>query len=263
MQTPIKFEPNPKSYRKLYNSLKYFLNADLESLSVNDEGRITNANGEYKFTSEEGKTLIQNDKIGKIGEYAFHLIMTGYYKVNCIIPKFTLTTSRNMSVFGIDALFYNMEDNLLYFGESKVSESIVGAIKLINESFKEYEKQMIEEYRLVLSDTDKYKLSKEYLEAFGQYSDICISFKEFIEKASIKKICIPAFLAHGNSKEYFCPESFLEKMNTDIKRNQLFNLETEYIFISLPLINKAKMVETFMKKVVKKNNEYQRKFENM
>ena len=52
------------------------------------------------------------------------------------------------------------------------------------------------------------------------------------------------------------PESFLYKMNTSLNRKQFFGLDTEYIFISLPIIDKAKMMDIIMQKVVKKNNDY-------
>ncbi len=45
-------------------------------------------------------------------------------------------------------------------------------------------------------------------------------------------------------------------MNTSLNRKQFFGLDTEYIFISLPIIDKAKMMDIIMQKVVKKNNDY-------
>ena len=62
---------------------------------------------EYTFIDKNGETLLQKDKIGKIGEYIFHVLLTQYFHINCIIPKFRCTTDRNMSVFGIDAIFYD------------------------------------------------------------------------------------------------------------------------------------------------------------
>ena len=86
-----------------------FLNSDLELLAVDDESdEIYTALGEeYHFVDVNGKVHIQKDKIGKIGEYAMHLLLTSYYKIHCIIPKFRCTTDRNMSVFGIDSLFFD------------------------------------------------------------------------------------------------------------------------------------------------------------
>ena len=49
-------------------------------------------------------------------------------------------------------------------------------------------------------------------------------------------------------------------MNTKITRNSFFGLDTKYLFISLPIIDKAKMMDVIMRKVVKKSNEYRSKF---
>ena len=256
--TPIEFTPTPAIYKKLYNTLGSFLNSELELLAFDDvSDEVCTALGEeYYFIDIDGKTLVQKDKIGKIGEYALHLLLTGYYKVHCIIPKFRCTTDRNMSVFGIDALFFNPNQRTIYFGESKVCNSIENAITLVNRSFDDYEEQIAEEYKLVLSNDEVFHLSQEFRDAFQQHTEVCISFQDFIKAASIGKICVPAFLAHGNSDSATTPESFLYKMNTSLNRKQFFGLDTEYIFISLPIIDKAKMMDIIMQKVVKKNNDY-------
>ena len=56
----------------------------------------------------------------------------------------------NMSIFGIDELF--LAEDMILFGESKVSINLQNGIKLIKESLKEYEKQIKDEYQLVLSN---------------------------------------------------------------------------------------------------------------
>lgn len=255
--TPTSFVATPAIYKKLYSTLGTFLNSELELLTfdeVSDEVRDT-LGKEYRFIDVNGKTLIQKDKIGKIGEYALHLLLTSYFHVHCIIPKFRCTTDRNMSVFGIDALFFDPTERIIYFGESKVCNSIDSAIVLINQSFTEYEEQIAEEYKLVLSNDDVFNLSQEFRDAFQRHTEVCISFEDFIKMASIKRICVPAFLGHGNNSDDTV-EVFLEKMNKKINKNDYFGLDTQYIFISLPIIDKAKMMDIIMKKVVKKSNDY-------
>lgn len=118
--TKFKFTPSKKHYKRLYNMIGTFLNQDLEMLTFdNATGNVYDVlEQEYKFVDFNGETYIQNDKIGKIGEYIFHLILSNYFKVDCIIPKFKLTTDRNMSVFGIDALFYDSK-KMSYYLESR------------------------------------------------------------------------------------------------------------------------------------------------
>ena len=45
-------------------------------------------------------------------------------------------------------------------------------------------------------------------------------------------------------------------MLSKIQRKDFFGLDTKYIFISLPVIDKNRFVEVAIKKVVKKQNEY-------
>ena len=107
--SPTEFTPTLANYKRLYSTLETFLNAEMELLTfdnVSDE--VRDALGkEYTFIDKNGETLLQKDKIGKIGEYIFHILLTKYFKVSCIIPKFKCITDRNMSVFGIDALFFD------------------------------------------------------------------------------------------------------------------------------------------------------------
>lgn len=259
--SPSVFDPTPANYKKVYSTLETFLNAETELLSFDQVTKEvkTTLGEEYKFIDREGKTLLQKDKIGKIGEYAFHLILSKYFKVNCIIPKFRCTTDRNMSVFGIDALFFDPNERAIYFGESKVCKNIENAITLVNRSFLEYEKQISEEYKLVLSNNEAFRLSREFQDAFQQHTEVCISFVDFVKAASITTIYIPAFLAHGNGNEMNTPSSYLDKMNQGITRKQFFGLDTRYLFISLPIISKDKLLDYIMKKVVKKSNEYRTK----
>ena len=52
------------------------------------------------LVDEAGNLKVQNDKVGKIGEYTFHLLLNNYFGLDCVLPKFRCTTDRNMSVFG-------------------------------------------------------------------------------------------------------------------------------------------------------------------
>ena len=276
--TPIEFVPTARIYKKLYSTISSFLNSEYEKLNicksylikkeleenaltfddVTDEVRDV-LGAEYKFIDNNGQTLIQKDKIGKIGEYTFHVLLTNYYKVHCIVPKFRCTTDRNMSVFGIDALFLDPSKHTIFFGESKVSQNIDNAITLINRSLFDYEKQISEEYKLVLSNDESFNLSPEFLAAFKEHTDVCITFEEFIKAAHIEKICVPTFIAHGNSATNNTIEEYLRKMNTKIIRKNYFGLETVYLFISLPIIDKEQMMDVIMRKVVKKCNDYRSK----
>lgn len=257
-----KFAPSQKNYKRLYNMIGSFLNRELEMLTFDDvtENVYDALKQEYKFIDSNGKTYVQNDKIGKIGEYIFHLLLSNYFKVDCIIPKFRLATDRNMSVFGIDTLFYDSQRNVILFGESKVCKNIENAITLINRSLLDYEQQILEEYRLILSnDEGVYNLSEEFKLAFQRYTEISVTFQDFVKNANIQHICVPVFIAHGKSTDKDDVVEYLEKMINKIKIKQFFGIETSFLFISLPIINKDRAIEEIMKEAVKKSNEYKRK----
>lgn len=255
------FTGDTKQFVKLYNNISMFLNSKLETLTVGDieEDLKTVLGEEYKLIDDNGELKVQKDKVGKIGEYTFHLLLTNFFHLDCILPKFRCTTDRNMSVFGIDTLFLDTNSKTIYFGESKFSKDIDNGIALANRSLKEYEQQILEEYRIVLSDEDAFKLSSEFEEVFGESRQLCISFPKLVEVAGIEAIGIPVFIAHGNGLDGNTPEEYIEKLANKIQKNSFFGLQTKYILISLPVIDKNKFVELAMKKVVKKQDEYKRR----
>ena len=258
----IGFSGTQKQYAKLYNNISMFLNTELELLEVNDvTDELKDVLGqEYTLVDEAGNLKVQNDKVGKIGEYTFHLLLNNYFELECVLPKFRCTTDRNMSVFGIDTLFLDASKKKLYFGESKFCKTLDNGITLINRSLEKYEEQIDEEYRIVLSDNEAFRLSPDFERIFGDASQICISFREFIKVAGIKEIGVPVFVAHGNVDiDNVKPEEYINKLNQRIKRNEYFGIDVTYIFISLPVIDKNKFVECAITKAVKKQHEYKNK----
>lgn len=242
----IGFSGTQKQYAKLYNNISMFLNTELETLEVDDvTDELKDILGqEYTLVDDAGNLKVQNDKVGKIGEYTFHLLLNNYFGLDCVLPKFRCTTDRNMSVFGIDTLFLDVAKRILYFGESKFCKTLDNGITLINRSLEKYEEQIDEEYRIVLSDDEAFRLSSDFEKIFGDAKQICISFREFINVSGIKKIGIPIFIAHGNMDiNNVKPEEYISKLHKKIKRSTYFGVEVVYIFISLPVIDKNKFIE--------------------
>lgn len=259
LSTGLKFNPGKREYVKLYKNIQYFLNEELEKIPVTDfDSEIEKIlNEEYDcLKSDDGKLLIKPDKIGKIGEYIFHLLLTKYFGYKCIIPKFRITTDRNMSAFGIDTLFYDNLNRELLFGESKFSKTLNNGVELVNRSLKEYEQNIREEYLLVLSN-DNLKLNTTFLDEYQNTIEVCTTFEEFIKKSNINTIMIPIFIAHGGSNKEKIEEilNHLEK----IKRNNMLGINTKYLIISLPVIDKEKFIEIAIRMAVSKSNEYKNK----
>lgn len=259
LSTGLKFNPGKREYVQLYKNIQYFLNEELMKLPIVDldEELEKILNEEYECSKNyNGKVLVGLDKIGKIGEYIFHLLLTRYFGYRCIIPKFRTITDRNMSAFGIDTLFYDDKKSEILFGEAKVSKKLVNGVTLVNSSLKEYEQNIKEEYLLVLSN-DNFKLNSSFLSRYKDTIDVCRTFEDFVKESNITSIVIPIFIAHGDGNTDKI-ESFLDRLNS-VNTDEMLGLETRYILISLPVIDKEKFVDFAMRMAVNKAHEYEQK----
>lgn len=251
----IKFSPTKQNFVTLAKQLKVFIDQKNQELSIVelDDYLKTLLINDGRLIDKDGKTGILLDKIGKIGEYIFCCILSDYFKFDCIIPKVHLQTDYNMSVYGIDTLYYSKQNDLLLFGESKVSKNIVNGINLINKSLSEYKKQLQDEFTLVLSDRLLKKSLNVFTQKFGSVVELCLSIEDFIREAKIKHIGIPIFIAHGNEIE---PEIIFAKLEK-IKMQNLFNINTKYFFITLPILDKEIFSKEFTKYIKEKEDEYE------
>ena len=80
---------------------------------------------------------------------------------------------------------------------------------------------------------------------YGDVTEISIDIMDFIKKANIKQIGVPIFIAHGTELKV---EEILLKLEK-VNKVKLFNLDTKYYSISLPIVDKNKLVATFTKKI--------------
>jgi len=220
----LKFSPTKTNFTTLYKHLKTYIddfNKDEYTIDEIQEEMIKILNEEYTIEDRNGKLKVRIDKIGKIGEYIFTCILNEYFQFQCILPKVHLQTSYNMSIYGIDTLFYSEDKEMLLFGESKVTKKLENGISLINTSLEEYESRIKQEYELVLSNRlYKDKLNK-FNDKYGKIVDIALDIEEFIEKAQVKNIGIPIFIAHGNQTDI---NEIMKKLKT-IKRNNILRIK--------------------------------------
>lgn len=251
----VKFNPKLENFATMYKFLEQYIddyNEEMTIVELDEEIRKILCE-EYQIVSkkEKDKLTVRLDKIGKIGEYIFYCILKDYFKFDCIIPKIHLATNKNMSVYGIDSLFYSSCNNLLLFGESKFTETLENGVSLIRESLKKYEKMIKDEYTIILSNRNH--TLKKFREIYGEVSDISLNMEDFIEKAGIKKIGIPIFIAHGKDLEI---KDIINKLKK-IEEKKFLGIETIYYFISLPIINKSKCISIFTKKIKERRLNYE------
>ena len=254
----VLFEKTKKNFVMLYKHLHNYIDIenylsyefDKNSFSEKILGIL---NEEYKLNEKNGKFKVRLDKMGKFGEFMFCNLLAEYFKFDCIIPKVNLTTDNNMSVFGIDTLYYSKDRKMILFGESKVSKNLNNGIDLLKESLNTYKTQIRDEFRLVLSNrlyNDKFGV---FGETFNDVIERCISMEDFIRIAEIEHVGVPLFVAHG---EQINPTEIFKRLNS-IKEVSLFNLETCYIIVSLPIFNKDKMTSLFTKFIAERVKYYE------
>lgn len=254
----LHFEPTVKNYVTLFKHLGLYIddfNIEKIPASIGKEVlRILSDEYELEDTGA-GYLTVRLDKMGKIGEYVFCNLLSEYFRFDCIIPKVHLTTDPNMNVYGIDTLFYSSESDMILFGESKLSKSLLNGTGLINKSLKTYEQQIKDEFTLMLSS----RFLKNNMGIFGdKYSDVielCLSIESFIVMADVKRIGIPIFIAHGTEVK---PNDIFKKLNK-IKKTTMLGLKTVYIIVSLPIFNKSKMISVFTQGIAEKRAYYERK----
>lgn len=252
----MEFSPDRRNYVTLFKHLSHYLddyNQEVLPLEIEEEV-LHILMDEYQLNDPgDGKLHVRLDKIGKLGEYIFCNLLSEYFGFDCIIPKVHLTTDFNMSVFGIDALFYSSKNDLILFGESKFSKSLANGIGLINKSLKSYEKQIKDEFILMLSN----RFLRNNMGIFGdKYADeieLSLSVEEFISTAKVQRIGIPLLIAHGT--ETAIDEIFRQLNN--IQHTPFWGLETLYIAISLPVIDKSKMISMFTQEIAERRSLYE------
>ena len=250
----ISFKPTIANYAALFKKLRIFIDKENDiDYPQNIDLEISNIlNDEHTIIKENGVKKIRLDKMGKIGEYIFSNILSEYFGYQCIIPKLNMLTDYNMSIFGIDTLFYSHENKMLLLGESKVSKNIKNGTALINKSLSSYQSQVDDEFELVLSQRWLKDKMGYFNEDFGDKVEVSINMADFIKKASVEKICIPIFIAHGGNESV---KEIFEKLSK-IQKIKLYDIETIYITISLPLIDKDKFMNAFTASIAQRRDFY-------
>lgn len=250
-KTNISFSPDNENFIKLYKKINNFIDEENVIIDINDLKDELKNYIDWENYDEDTLLKLRRDKVGKVGEYIFHHLLVDYFQTLCIVPKLNLLTNRNMSIYGIDVIFYNPNDNTLMFGESKVSKNLDIGINLINDSLKNYEHQIFEEYRMILSN-DFLKISN-VPDELSKYVNNCIGFKEFVEKAGINSITIPIFVMHGEDTDI---DKIFEKMSK-LKKTTILDLSINYIIISLPIIDKNKFQSSLIEFLRERSDYYE------
>ena len=239
---PIEKELELQDYNNIYTSLLNFIDYEriLDCEAV-DEHLMNILKEEY---IDDNNADLRTDKWGRIGEYIFNILLDSYFEFDCIVRKFSMNTSHNMSVYGIDTLHYSHKNSTFYFGESKMVSSLDNGINLIKESLKNYESRISEEYLGVIKNKN-FTTNQEFNELYREIINKCFTFQELIRILDIKNIGVPIFISHATNAT---TEEIFEKLKK-IDRKNLFNINTIYYVISHPIFDKEKLRKAFINAV--------------
>lgn len=227
----IDFHATLEEFVSLYKTLNDFIDDENLEINIDDLKKELSHYIDWEKYSNDELLKLRRDKIGKVGEYILHNILFDYFNFTCVLPKLVLTTNKNMSVFGIDVIFWNSKERLLLFGESKVSKSLDDGIELINKSLKNYEHQICEEFRTILS---RKLLANNLPDDMKEYIGKSINFKKFIEISKTEKIGVPIFIMSGTDVDV---DQILSKLDK-VKKQKILDLDVIYYIINIPIIDK-------------------------
>lgn len=236
------------------NTFAYF-----KSLECNSVFKPTKANYAYLYNVlakfyDTDKDNPRNDKIGKIGEYFLSILLLNYFNYDCVYPKLLAITSNNMSVFGIDTLFYSPLADLMMFGEAKLTDTLTDGITQVEDSLNEYEAKLKSEFLFMTSNLPASTSNQKIIDIFKK-GNTAISMEEFLKMAGFNMIGVPLFVCHGEETD---ESEILSKLKGIKLLKAILGFKVKYVCISLPINNKKLFVDSFIKVIKEKAEEYGR-----
>ena len=205
---------------------------------------------EIKFNSYLENNITGYDVLAEI---ILSKIIEDRFGADTFVTKLAQTTNTNMKVFGIDTLHYNANENTMFFGESKLTNSVELGIQQHTAELILMDYKLNEECKLItLRENDiicKTDIIYE-ITSFGRK----LTMNGNLSILKIKKedlafnIAIVYFIAHGEEFDY---DYVTRKIKDFRKKIKLKNI-TVYC-VTLPIKNK----EDFIKKVEEVISEYE------
>lgn len=203
------------------NNLIYAIGDVFNALGWNDEINIEN-------------TRFQGD----LAEYLMSILLDKFTNVETLISKISFKTSSKMSVYGNDNVYFDYENDILYFGESKFYQE---ASKGFDEALKSIKKHStIEEISFVREHTSSF---------IAENGEKRIKVVEKYENAYIDNLNIRSIIFIMN-QDIYKKESYEEMLIDYFKDMELLQQKTEeIILVFLPILSKKEFLEFFVRRV--------------
>ncbi len=206
---------------KKNNNLIYAIKDIFNALGWNDEINIEN-------------TRFQGD----LAEYLMSIFLDKFTNVETLISKISFKTSSKMSVYGNDNVYFDYENDILYFGESKFYQS---ASDGLDEALKSIEKHStIEEISFVRNHTSSF---------IAENGEKRTKVIEKYENAYIDNLNIRSIIFIMN-QDVFKKENYEEMLINYFRDKETLQQKTEeIILVFLPILSKKEFLEFFVRRV--------------
>lgn len=206
---------------KKNNNLIYAIKDIFNALGWNDEINIEN-------------TRFQGD----LAEYLMSIFLDKFTNVETLISKISFKTSSKMSVYGNDNVYFDYENDILYFGESKFYQS---ASDGLDETLKSIEKHStIEEISFVRNHTSSF---------IAENGEKRTKVIEKYENAYIDNLNIRSIIFIMN-QDVFKKENYEEMLINYFRDKETLQQKTEeIILVFLPILSKKEFLEFFVRRV--------------
>lgn len=207
------------------NNLIYAIDDVFNALGWNDEINIEST----KFQ-------------GDLAEYLMSILLDKFTNVETLISKISFKTSSKMSVYGNDNVYFDYENDVLYFGESKFYQK---ASTGLDEALKSIESHStIEEISFVRNHTSSF---------IAENGEKRIKVSEKYENAYIDDLNIRSIIFIMNQD--ICKKEKYEEMLIEYFKDveKLQQKTEEIILVFLPILSKKEFLDFFERRV---NNEW-------
>lgn len=169
---------------------------------------------------------------GDLAEYLMNILLDKFTSVDTIISKVSLKTSERMPVYGNDNYFYDYDNGILYFGESKFYSNFENALKNAIESIKKHSKY--EEISFVRNHTTSIIAER------GNQRTMLVEKFETIYMDDIQKKSI-IFVVN---EDIYIKEDYEQQMLNYFKKIEEINaISEEILFVFLPVLSKEQFLQ--------------------
>lgn len=175
---------------------------------------------------------------GDLAEYLMSILLDKITNIETLISKISFKTSSSMPVYGNDNVYYDFENDILYFGESKFYNNVASALEMAVSSIKKH--ATVEEISFVRNHTVAFlaengEKRNKIIEKFEQVyaSDIDIKSIIFIVNDDIYK------------KEDY--ENIIFKYFRSVDKINEFS--SEVILVFLPILSKEEFLKYFVRRL--------------